>query len=140
MGSERGDPTEEGTVDAERFVQELSHMGEHELRAVADLVRHDALSAEGELTWWRATSAVAASLKASRSGRQAATVAHHAVQAVMLAADRCGMLSADRDQATAVARAAADAARAMVADPTGIGTSQVLVAPFRPVVWQATAV
>ena len=123
-------------MDADRFVHELAHMGEHELRAVADLVRHDALSAEGELSWWRATSAVAAALKATRNGRQAATVAHHAVQAVMLAADRCGMLTDDRDQATAVARAAADAARAMIADPTGVGTSQVLVAPFRPIVWQ----
>jgi UDP-3-O-acyl-N-acetylglucosamine deacetylase len=123
-------------VDPERFVDELAHMSEHELRAVADLVRHDALSAEGELSWWRATSAVAASLKATRSGRHAATVAHHAVQSVMLAAERCGMLTEDRDQATAVARAAADAARAMVADPQCEGTTQVLVAPFRPVVLQ----
>ena len=123
-------------MDAERFVHELAHMSEPELRAVADLVRHDALSAEGELSWWRATAEVAASLKASRSGRHAASVAHSAVQAVMLAADRCGMLDAERDRATAVARAAADAARAIVADPACVGTTEVLVAPFRPAIWQ----
>jgi hypothetical protein len=123
-------------VNAERFIEELVHMGESELRAVAELVRHDALSAEGELAWWRATTNVGMVLRAAGWRRQAALVGHGAAQAVMAAGERCGMLDADRDLVTAVARAAADAARAMVADPASNGSSRVLVAPFRPVLWQ----
>jgi hypothetical protein len=123
-------------VDVDRFVQELSEMGERDLRLVAELVRHDAMSAEGELCWWRATSQVATTLRARRTGRQAAAVAHAAVRAVMSAAERCGMDTDDREPAVAVARAAADAARALVADPEGHGSTDVLLAPFRPVVLQ----
>jgi hypothetical protein len=125
-----------GIVDPDRFVQELSEMGEQDLRLVAELVRHDAMSAEGELCWWRATSQVATTLRTRRIGRHAASVAHAAVQAVMSAAERCGMEATDRDPAVAVARAAADAARALVADPEGDGATDVLLAPFRPVVLQ----
>jgi UDP-3-O-acyl-N-acetylglucosamine deacetylase len=127
-------------VDAEAFVRELALMEEPELRAVAELVRHDALSAEGELAWWRATTEVGAMLRSARCGRRAAVVAHDAVLAVRSAAERCGMLTAERELITAVARAAAEAARALVADPRGAGVSQVLVTPFRPVVWELATV
>jgi hypothetical protein len=126
-------------VDAEAFVQELADMGEPELRALARLVRHDALSAEGELAWWRATTEVGAVLRSTRCGRRAAVVAHEAARAVVVAGDRCG-LGTERELITAVARAAADAARAMVADPEGAGVSQVLVAPFRAVVCEPMTV
>jgi hypothetical protein len=126
-------------MDAEAFVEELAQMGEPELQAIGDLVRHDALSAEGELAWWRATTQVGVALRATRCRRRAAVIAHGAAQSVIEAGERCGLLCSERELVTAVARAAADAARAMVAEPEGGASSQVLVAPFRPVIWKPVA-
>jgi hypothetical protein len=123
-------------MDAETFVEQLARMDEVELRAVAGLVSHNALSAEGELAWWRATTEVGTVLRAGGHRRRAAMVAHGATMAVLDAAGRCGLMATERELVTAVARAAADAARAMVADPEVGGNGRILVTPFRPLLCQ----
>jgi hypothetical protein len=60
-------------------------------------------------------------------------MAHAAVVAVQAAGTRCGFDEAEAQTVTAVARAAADAARALVADRDAVAASP-LVAPFEPLI------
>jgi hypothetical protein len=79
--------------------------------------------------------AVNAALRRQRRTREAGLAAHHASAAVLGAARECGVLDEDRDTVTAVARAASDVARALVAGHTISG--DVLYAPFRPLAYAA---
>jgi hypothetical protein len=118
-------------METDVFIARLGEMGPEELRSVASHLRHEVATVEGELSWWRATTAVAASLRAHRRSREAARLAHAAVVAVQAAGTRCGLCDADAQTVTAVARAAADATRALVADDGAVAASP-LVAPFEP--------
>jgi hypothetical protein len=61
--------------------------------------------------------------------------AHHASAAVLRAADRDGILEIERDAVTLVARAASEAARALVARPDGAPTA--VLAPWSALAFAA---
>lgn len=125
-------------METDVFIARLGEMGPDELRSVACALRDEVATVEGELSWWRATTSVAAALRASRRSREAARLAHAAVVAVQAAGTRCGLCDAESQTVTAVARAAADAARALVADRHAVAASP-LVAPFEPVLTPVAA-
>jgi hypothetical protein len=106
---EQPDPPE-----CSRFVRRMHDLHPAELRRVADRLVGQHASAEGELAWWRATVAVGAALRAGRRGRAGSVAAHRASAAVLAGAAAAGLTSADRD-VTAVARAAGEVARLLVA-------------------------
>jgi hypothetical protein len=120
-------------MQADEFIAGLAQMGPEDLREVAVSLRNEAATVEGELTWWKATTSVAAALRASGRSRAAARAAHAAVVAVQTAGARSGLDSTEAQTVTVVARAAAEAARALVAEPTSVSGAGPLVAPFEVV-------
>src|SRR4051812_6846459 len=126
-------------MDAITFVERLHRLTGAEIAALADVLRHEHDTVDGEVSWWRATIAVGAGLKRHHRSREAGLAAHHASAAVVEAAHT---MPSDgnrisRDDVTLVARAAADVARVLVADhdhdlPASVMT--VLLAPWQFVV------
>jgi hypothetical protein len=109
-------PCEEAAVELSDFVTAIQAMTDAEMRRVA--VELDARSASpaDEVSWWRAHITIDRAIRdhrCSRSASLAASSASHAVVAVAEAAD----LMLPDPAVTAVARAAADVARAFVAGP-----------------------
>lgn len=97
------------------------------LRAMSsDDIRRHAMhfaSTRDELAWWRSTIEVEQRLRGLRLSRRAAVAAQSARNAVHAAAVRGAVPGLDSDMVAAVSRAAADAARALVAGCTIGGTS-----------------
>ena len=118
-------------MNAAEFVHWLDRLGETDLRDVAAGIRSEVDTADGEVTWWRATVAISAALRHQRCTRDAGMYAHEAGAAVLAAAERCGMLSSDHDATTIVARAASEVARGLVAGPSVQPEVEALLAPFR---------
>jgi hypothetical protein len=118
-------------METDVFIARLGEMGPDDLRSVASALRHEVATVEGELSWWRATTSVAVALRSHRRSREAARLAHAAVVAVQAAGTRCGLGEAEAQTVTTVARAAADATRALVADHDAVAASP-LIAPFEP--------
>ena len=122
-------------VEPAEFAERLSELTGPEIAALAASLRHELDTADGEVSWWRATIAIGANLKRHHRSREAGLAAHRASSAVVSAAERSGVIS--RDDVTVVARAASEVARVLVAahdhdvPETTIG---VLLAPWRPVV------
>ena len=89
------------------------------LRAMStDDIRRQAMrlaSTGDELGWWRSTIEVERRLHDSRLSRRGAAAASVARNAVLAAAGRDNAQGLDADMVAAVARAAAEAARALVA-------------------------
>lgn len=102
-------------MDATEFTTRLTSLSGNEIVGVARWLRSELDSADGELAWWKATLAVTGTLRRTRQTRQAGMAAHQASVAVLRAAARDGILEVERDAVTLVARAASEAARAMVA-------------------------
>jgi hypothetical protein len=106
-----------------------------DIAALADSLRHELETADGELSWWRATITIGANLKRHHRSREASLAAHRAATAVLSAAERAGAIS--KDDVTVVARAASEVARVLVAahdDDVPETTIGVLLAPWRPLV------
>ena len=121
-------------MESTAFTSRLKTLTGADIHVVAEALRHEIDTADGEVTWWRATTAVGATLRRQHRSRQAGLVAHEAAQSVLDAADRSG--GVQRADAILVARAASDVARALVAGPSA-GTSsaaEVLLAPWAPLV------
>jgi hypothetical protein len=115
-----------------RFVRRMHDLRPAELRRVADRLVGQHASAEGELAWWRATVAVGAALRAGRRSRAGSVAAHRASAAVLAGAAAAGLTAADHD-VTAVARAAGEVARLLVAGGSpavGAERCQPLLAAF----------
>jgi hypothetical protein len=97
------------------------------LRAMSsDEIRRHAIqlaSTSDELAWWRSTIQVETRLRGFRLSRRAAVAAQTARNAVHAAAGRGGVPGLNSDMVAAVSRAAADAARALVAGCNIDGTS-----------------
>ena len=102
-------------MEPTEFIATLGSLSTDDLRHVADEVRRGSNTADGELAWWRATVRVSSALRRSHRSREAGLFAHRAVEAVQAAAVRGG-LAEEREVVTTVARAAAEVARALVAD------------------------
>ncbi len=124
-------------MDATEFLSRLEQLDAAEIGRVAAAIRHEVDTAEGEVTWWRATVAVSCSLRVQRRTRQAGMAAHDAAATVLAAATRTGLLEVDHDAATMVARAAADVSRALLAGPAMDHELGALLAPFNPIVLAA---
>jgi hypothetical protein len=116
------------------FTSQMGRLTTAEFAAIGAALRAEHNTADGEVAWWRATMAVNAALRRQRRTREAGLAAHHASAAVLDAARLCGAMDEDRDTVTAVARAASDVARALVA---GHNSGDVLYAPFRPLAYAA---
>lgn len=103
-------------MDVDDFTHRLHDLTAEEIQRVAAAVRAELGTAEGELAWWRATIDVTGVLRHQRRSRQAGLAAHRAASAVVEAARIAGLADdTSRDEVTVVARAAAEAARLLVA-------------------------
>jgi hypothetical protein len=109
-------PTLTTSGPAEAFVARASTLTVEEIREINGSIRRTADTADGEVAWWKATVTVSCSLRRMHRSREAGLAAHRAVAAVQAAAARAGLGTADRDAVTTVARAAAEVARALVAE------------------------
>jgi hypothetical protein len=116
------------------FTSRLRTMSAADIQRVADALRHEIDTADGEVTWWRATTTVGATLRRQHRSREAGLAAHEAAQSVIEAADRLGTVG--RADAILVARAASDVARALVAGSSAATTfaADILLGPWRPLV------
>ncbi|MGH9246282.1 MAG: hypothetical protein ACRD29_18615 [Acidimicrobiales bacterium] len=122
-------------MQANEFTARMARLTAPDFVAVAAALRAEHETADGEVAWWRATMAVNASLRRQRRTREAGLAAHHAAAAVLESARECGLLDAERTTAIAVARAAAEVARALIAGQLpGLpsATGGVLFVPFGP--------
>ena len=123
-------------MEPDAFAERLSELTGPDITALAASLRHELDTADGEVSWWRATITIGANLKRHHRSREAGMAAHRASTAVVRAAERAGY-SVDRDDVTIVARAGAEVARVLVAQhdhDVPEATSTVLFAPWRPLV------
>jgi hypothetical protein len=123
-------------MQASEFTATLNQLRAEDFTTIASALRAEHDTADSEVTWWRATLAVNASLRRQRRTREAGLAAHVASSAVIEAARGCGVLDDDRDTAIAVARAASDVARAIVAGHVpglAVLAAEVLSSPFQRV-------
>jgi hypothetical protein len=97
------------------FIDRLAHLTALEICTLAASLHGERRSADDDLAWWRATVAVSVALRRAHRTRHASVVAHRAATAVVDAARRAGIDASHADEVTAVARAAGDAARMLVA-------------------------
>jgi hypothetical protein len=100
-------------ISAVRFARSLLQLSRSRLEHQAAGLKTRRASPEDDVAWWEATMAVNRALRRRGTGHEAAMAAHLASQAVLAAATQTGLaLGAD---VTAVARAAGEVARALVA-------------------------
>jgi hypothetical protein len=123
-------------VEPAAFAERLSELSGAEIAAIASSLRHELESAEGEVSWWRATITIGANLKRHHRSREAGLAAHRASAAVLQAAEKTDSV-VRKDDVTVVARAASEVARVLVAEhdhdvPATI--SAVLLAPWQSLV------
>jgi hypothetical protein len=108
--------TSSNSLDSDEFTQRLRGLKAEDIERIADAIRAELDSAEGEVAWWRATLEVSGALKRSRCSREASLAAHRAASVVVEAAHAAGLDGEEhRANVTAVARAAGEAARLLVA-------------------------
>jgi hypothetical protein len=102
-------------IDTDDFTHRLHDLSAEEIDRVAAILRAELDSADGEVAWWRATIELTGALRRHHCTRQASLAAHRASVAVMEAARAAGIDDdVHRNDVTAVARAAAEAARVRV--------------------------
>jgi hypothetical protein len=126
-------------MDAAEFADRLGELSSTDIRDIAAALQLQLGTAEGEVAWWKATIAIEIALKRQRHSRVAGRAAWVAAHALLEAAEREGLLPAEKDLVTLVARAASDVARGLVAG----GAASVSLAPltnvWRPVFVPAVA-
>jgi len=123
-------------VEPDQFSERLRDLSGDVIVAIATTIRHEMESVDGEVTWWRATITIGATLKRYHRSREAGLAAHRASIAVLEAAERSSV-PVSRDDATLVARAASEVARALVADRGSARpqtASAVVLAPWQGLV------
>ena len=102
-------------IDTDDFTSRLHGLSAEEIDRVAAALRAELDSVDGEVAWWRATIELTGALRRHHCTRQASMAAHRASVAVLEAARAAGVDDdAHRSDVTAVARAAAEAARVRV--------------------------
>ena len=126
-------------MEPAEFVERLSELSGPDIAALADNLRRELDTADGEVSWWRATITIGANLKRHHRSREAGLAAHRASCAVLHAA---AAFVVSKDDVTVVARAASEVARVLVAahdHDVPESTIAILLAPWRPVVAVAVA-
>jgi hypothetical protein len=126
-------------VDSTEFAELLEGLRSEDISLVADGLRADLASTEGEVAWWRATIAVSGALRRTRRTREAGVAAHRAACAVLTAARQAGLGEDRRTEVSQVARAAAEVARALVAGDVAEPAGSPLLHAWEPVVGAAVA-
>jgi len=101
-------------VEPTEFAERLSELTGHEIASLAEVLRREVGTADGEVSWWRATVSVGANLKRHHRSREAGLAAHRASCAILHAADHAASPPSKED-VTMVARAASEVARVLVA-------------------------
>jgi hypothetical protein len=120
-------------MNVDEFTNWVGTLTRLDLERIADALRTELDSADGEVSWWRATVTVSSCLRRNRCSRQAGMAAHHVTAAVRTAAERTGLLDDDRDAVTMLARAASEVARGLVAGDDAGWSLDALIAPWRTV-------
>jgi hypothetical protein len=123
-------------MEPSEFAERLSDLSGPDIATLASLLRHELETAEGEVSWWRATITIGANLKRHHRSREAGLAAHRASEAVLHAAEHTDT-AVSKEDITVVARAASEVARVLVAQhdhDIPEGTIAVLLAPWRPLV------
>jgi hypothetical protein len=123
-------------MEPAEFAERLSDLTGPEITVLALLLRHELETADGEVSWWRATITIGATLKRHHRSREAGLAAHKASAAVQHAAEHADA-GVSQDDITIVARAASEVARVLVAQhdhDIPEETTAVLLAPWRPLV------
>jgi len=109
-------------LDCTSFIRRMRGLHPGELLDIAGRLSQQQGSADGEVAWWRATMAVSSALRGSRRTREASLAAHRTAVAVLAGAAAANLLPDHQDQATAVARSAAEVSRLLVAGgPPAVG-------------------
>ena len=122
-------------MEAAEFAERLSSLTGPEIADIATALRREHETADGEVSWWRATIAIGDELKRHHRSREAGLAAHQAATAVQHAARKADV-DVSKDDTTIVARAAAEVARMLVADhdhDVPRSMTDVLLAPWRVV-------
>ena len=123
-------------IESDEFTSRLSGLTAAEFERVAAALRTELESVDGEVAWWRATIELSGALRRHHCSRQASLAAHRASVAVIAAARAAGIDDdSHRSDVTAVARAAAEAARVRVLLATGdaaASTTEPLLHPWQP--------
>lgn len=119
-------------MEPTEFIERLRELNGEAIADVARALRLELDSADGEVSWWRATIAIGSALKRQHRSREAGLAAHDASVAVIAAAARAGLLEHDRVDVIVVARAASEVARALVAGPTiALPAAATVLAPWQ---------
>ncbi len=121
-------------MEPDQFTDRLNGLSADAIEAVANSLRHEMDSVDGEVSWWRATISINATLKRHHRSREAGLAAHRASVAVLDAADRSAV-PVSREDTTLVARAASEVARALIADrdaPLPHTATDIVLAPWHP--------
>jgi hypothetical protein len=126
-------------MEAAEFADRLGRLSRHDIDEIAGALRTVLGSAEGEVAWWKATIAVDRTLRHRGQSRVAGRAAWAAAHAVLESAEREGMLPEEKDDVTAVARAASDVARGLIAGGSVSILLADLVRVWRPVFVPAVA-
>lgn len=124
-------------MDASEFTHCLEDLSRAEFDQIAQDLRTDCASADGEVGWWRATVAIGCALRRRRRTREAGLAAHQASATVLQRAEGLSLLATEHDQVTLVARAAADVARGLVAGGEVADHLSRLLHPWRTVLGPA---
>lgn len=123
-------------MEPAEFTERLTDLTGPDIAALAANLRRELDTADGEVSWWRATITIGANLKRHHRSREAGLAAHRASSAVLNAAEKAAD-AISKDDVTVVARAASEVARVLVAQhdhDVPVATSAVLLAPWRPLV------
>jgi hypothetical protein len=123
-------------MDARTFTDSLRRLGHADIERAAARLCEERATAAGEVTWWEDTLTIQGILRTHRASRHAARHAHEACTAVQRAAQASGFELPD-ESVTAVARAAAEVARALVAEAVAgdgaIAAVDRMMAMFEPI-------
>jgi hypothetical protein len=120
-------------MEPAEFAERLSELTGPDITALAANLRHELDTAEGEVSWWRATITIGANLKRHHRSREASLAAHRASCAIVVAGTKAAD-AVNKDDITFVARAASEVARVLVAEhdhDVPEATIGVLLAPWR---------
>ena len=101
-------------MELQAFIASLQRLDRRGISAVAAELQQQAASVAGEVSWWQATIEIDRQLRARSARRLGASAAHQASMAVLQAAAEAGIALPD-DEVIAVARAAGEVARGLVA-------------------------